>query len=348
MVDKKMVIYMGKDSLETLAIFDDDYPNLHNIIKNHSILCLNLTDEELDDILLDPEGDISQFCLKNNIPLIALDDYFKALKEEPSQIAEKPRSMFFFDISPEEAETMSNKYGVIVQSENKIDDNILQLSFRKNLDKGEVIEGDSDGWSNLFAKLSLPPCNSLVISDNYLLQNEEEGVNIGYENLKMLLNAILPKMLAKETTFHLLIVTPMPLKISSEKADQLNGCLKSFLKTIRPYEFQLEFVFNDTLHPRKIISNYYVIVCDKGFKLFHPKRKNTVKEDNEVSLLSVFHAPAHSIGDTIFEIASKDIDKIKKSCITLRDQILGGVKDPTKKIIGDVSKNKTIRNRLMS
>ena len=346
MAESKIVIYIGRDALESVIIFDDEYPNLHHIFKSHAVLCIDLSDDELDEILSDQESDLATFCLKNDIKTVALKDYFTSLKEDKSTISEKPRAMFFFDVSEEEANSLSSKYGVIIQSEKKINDNILQLSFRRNLDKGQIVAGTNNGWQNLLKDQKLPPMNSLIISDNYLLQNETKGKLVGFENLKMILDSILPLNL--ESTFHLLIVAPMPQKIRPEKADQLNGMLKAYLKQIRNYDFQLEFVFNNTIHPRKIISNYFVIVCDRGFQLFHPDKTSMVYDDNEVSVTSVLHDTRNTSGDTLLAIASKDIDKIKKSCITLREQIQGGVKDPTKKIIGDTNKDKSIRNRLIN
>lgn len=344
MSESKIVIYVGRDALETVAVFNDDYPNLHNIFKSHAILCVDLSDEELDEALSDEESDISQFCLKNDIQTIPLKSYFDALRENTSIIEEKPRAMFFLDIPPTDAKELSSKYGVIVQSENAINDRILQLSYKKGLNKGTFVSGPKDGWSNLLGGIPLPPMNSLIISDNYLLQNEANGKLVGFENLKMLLNTILPNTL--DTDFHLLIVAPMPQKIRPEKADQLNGMLKAFLKQVRPYNFQVEFVFNNTIHPRKIFSNYFVIVCDKGFQLFHPVQNTVVYDDNQLSITSVLHDTIGTYGDTELAISLSDIEKIRKSCVTLRDQIMGGVKDPTKKIIGDTSKDKTIRNRL--
>lgn len=344
MAETKLHIYISKDALEEILVCDDSYPNLNHIFNNHAVLCVNLTNPELDDILADEESELSQLS-RNDVSIIPLRDYFTILEEDQSLVIEKPRAMFFFDISKEEAEILSSKYGVIIQSETQINDNVLQLSFKKNLDKGEIISGTSDGWSNLLTEQKFPPSNSLIITDNYLLQNDIEGKLIGFENIKMILNAILPKSL--ETVFHLLIVSPMPQKIRPEKADQLNGMLKAYLRTIRDYDIQLEFVFNNTIHPRKLISNYFVLVCDKGFQLFNPHNKTMVHDENEITLTSVLHDTKNTTGDTILAISYKDLAKIKKSCITLREQIIGGVKDPTKKIIGDTEKDKTIRNRLL-
>ena len=346
MAETKIIIYLSKNALEEVAVCNDIYPNLHTIFKSHAILCVDMTDEELDIALDDIESDISQFCLKNNIETYPLHSYFHSLLEDQSQIVNKPRSMFLLDISSAEAKELTDKYGVIVQSEDNIDDKVLQLSFRKGVDKGTTIQGSSNGWQNLLKGLKFPPCNSLIISDNYLLQNENQGKNVGFENLKMLLDTLLPEKLS--TTFHLFIITPMPKKISPEKADRLNGMLKAYIQTIRDYNFQVEFVFSNTIHSRKIISNYFVVVCDKGFQLFHPIRKNEIYDNNEVCVTSILHDTPNSFGDTLLTISAKDIESIRKECINLREKILNGVNDPTKKIIGDCGKDKTIQNRLIN
>lgn len=60
MAETKLHIYIGKDALEEILICDDSYPNLHHIFNNHAVLCVNLTDPELDEILSDEDSELSQ------------------------------------------------------------------------------------------------------------------------------------------------------------------------------------------------------------------------------------------------------------------------------------------------
>lgn len=343
MAETKMSIYLSRNALEEVIVCDDDYPNLHHIFNNHAVICVNLTDEEFDQILLDEESELSQL-LKNDVKIVPLREYFTALQENQSIIVDKPRSMFFFDITRAEAQDLSERFGVIVQSESDIDDDILQLSFKKNLDKGEVVPGQYDGWRNLLDSQKLPPSNSLIITDNYLLQNDHERKSVGIENVKLLLNAVLPAKL--DTVFHILIVSQMPDKVIPQKADLLVGQLKAYLSTIRDYEFQLEYVFYKTVHPRKLISNYYVLTCDKGFKVFHPTKEATAYDENEIALSSVLHDTRHTAGDTVLAISYKVLEKLRKLCKEAQEQVIGKVNSSTK-IIGDTGPKKTIRNRLM-
>lgn len=340
--ETKILVYIGRDALEKIVVNDDMYPNLHHIFNNHAILCVNLTNQELDEILGDAESELSQLS-KNDVQIVALKEYFSELSADYSIIIDKPRALFFLDITKKEAEEISSKYGIIIQSDKYMNDNILQLSFKKNLDKGERVPGVSDGWSNMLAGQKLPPSNSLIINDNYLLRNDIEGKLIGLENIKMMLNIILPKTL--ETVFHLLIIsTTSPGK----EVQRFYDILKAYLETIRDYDIQLEFVFNDTIHPRKLISNYFVLVCDKGFQLFQLENTTRVKDDNQITLTSVLHDTKNSSGDTVLAISYKDIAKIRKGCKTLQEQINGGIQDPCKKIIGDTKDNLSVRNRLLN
>lgn len=339
-----MIIYIGKEALETIAIFDDEYPNLHEIFKSHATICIDLSDEELDEILSDEESDISQFCLKNNIKIIPLKDYFKSLREDITQIVEKPHAMFFFDITISEANKLSSKYGVIVQSEMEINDSVLQFFYRKNFVKGMCVEGCSDGWSNLLKDIIMPPMNSLIVSDDYLFQNIKQRKIIGFENLKMIFNSILPSTM--DTLFQILIVAPMSTKLSPEKAKDLYNDLNEHLKTIRPYTIQLEMVFNNTIHPRRIFSNYFLFDADKGFQLFEPVHNTKIYQNNKLKIYSVLHDPVYSSGDTELEIATQDIKEIRDGLKNLKEQIINKA-DNTKAIIKEEPYDYDIDNRLI-
>lgn len=343
MADTKLTVYIGQEALEEILLYEEDYPNLNTIIKKHSEICLNLEDNEYDNIIEDIESDFCQLE-KMGVRIVPLKEYFLYLKDHIDDVAEKTFSIFYLDVDKEVAKSLSEKYGIIIQSEKDIDDNILQLNFYKQLEKGEKVKGQEDGWKNIMNEIKLPPFNSLVITDDFLFSNTDKGKNIGFENLKLLLNAILPMNM--DVVFHLLIISPMD-KISKEKANQFNGFIKSYLNNIRNYEFNVEFIFRDTLHARKVYSNYFVMICDKGFKMFRPDDSNIAHEDiNDIRLISILHDPNNSHGDTMLKMAKTDLDKIKKLCETLKEQIHDNVPNLQKTIIGDTNTDKSIRNRL--
>lgn len=344
MDDTRIDIYLAQQDIENILFNDEKYPNLFQIVKGHARLFVNLEPDELDAFLYEMNELVDNLIY--DIPIYPQKETFDAIKADCNIIISKSKAIFFLDIPSDEANSLSRKYGIIVQSSRNIKDDILQLSYYKYFEKNQKYGGVSDGWTNSLKGLELPPYNSLVITDDYLLANTIQDKNVGFENLKMMLNAILPKELG--TTFHLLIITPME-KISTKKADRLNGELKAYLRTIRPYDFNLEFVFRDTIHPRKAFANYFVIVCDKGFKLFNPIDKSSgYEEENDVRFSSLLHDASQIRGDSYLMASKKELVKIRKLCNELSERINMGVPDHSKRIIGDTNKDKTVRNRLLN
>lgn len=345
MADKKLTVYIGPEALEEILHFEENYPNLNTIITRHSEICVNLEDNEFEDIRTDLESDLVSLE-KMGVKVVPLKEYFLHLKDNISDVIEKPFSVFYLDVDKEEAKSLSDKYGVIIQSEKDIDDNILQMHFYKRLEKGQRVNGQDDGWKNILCDVKLPPFNSLVVTDDFLLLKTEKNKNVGFENIKLLLNAILPHKL--ETVFHLLIITPMD-KFSMKKANQFNGFLKSYLKSIRNYDFNLEFVFTDALHARKAYSSYFVLICDKGFKMFSPNYPTIAYEEiNDMRLISILHDPNNSQGDTMLEMSIADLCVIKKLCKNLKEQVINKTPNLHKSIIGDTNKDKSVKNRLIN
>lgn len=342
----KATLYTEKEVLEEFIIFSDQYPNWNEIIRKHTVWCVNLSDQELFEIW-NEDNDIFSFCHGNDLPYpIALASYFTSLKEDYSHIAEKPRSIFILDETEENTNNLQSQFGVLVLSKNRIDDKVFNTKCFKELNKADTITGDSTGWSNLMMGISLPPSNSIVVSDNYLFSNKEHGSGrfFGEDNIVKLLENILPNELA--IAFHILIVCNIP-DISKQECNQLIGKIKTKITSLRKYELVLEFVFTDTLHKRKLFSNYYSITCDKGFAMFQISNDTIVRDENDFNLTTAFYDAKSNSGDTDFFASSKKLKAIKKTCQDLQVQINSGVNDHTKRIIGDCNKDKSINNRLV-
>lgn len=343
MVSTKIDIYLQKIDIETILLEEEKFQNLSHILKKCSTIFVNLNNTEIDDLL----SEITTLLEYAPIDLEILPgvEFFKSLDGDYSQLLEKPRAIFILDIPTDKANELSIKYGTIILSSHNINDTVFQLSFYRQLEKGNLIKGKNNGWESLLHQISFPPFNSLVITDNYLFNHCRQNTNVGYENLTMMLNAILPANL--ETSFHLLIIAQMA-KMSDNYSNSLCGKLKSYLKTIRDYNFIVEIAFTETLHPRKAISNYFVITCDKGFNLFDPLNRCKIFDDNDFRVLSILHDSKHSQGETLYAVSQKDLSKLKEICVKLRERLPAQGTDYTKKIIGDTAKNKTIRNRLLN
>lgn len=340
----KLPFFIGIEALKNLILNNNNFPNLNEIVLTESVIYLNCSDEELDYLLEDEENIFSHIS-KMDISFIAAKEFFLAFERDKNILTKKKHAIFFLSISEEEAMQLSNKYGVIIQNEKNMRDDILQLNFYKRYGKGEIANGKQDGWCNTLQKIKLPPLNSLVISDEYLLKNTEGDRYIGLENIKSLLNAILPKSL--ETEFHLLIITPLG-NISQNKIIKLYYDLKKYLENIRRIDFNVEFILTDTIHARKIYSNYFIMTCDKGFKMFKVFNPKVVYDTNDIRLLSILHDPVNSFGDSMLKVEKLDLEEIRKKCDQLTMQLQNGVINQQKTIIGDTNPDKTVKNRLLN
>lgn len=126
-------------------------------------------------------------------------------------------------------------------------------------------------WKDVLKKL--PPRNSIVIADNYFLNNSNQ-----YEkNIFDLLTNILPDKLNNQD-FHLSIITQKELIKSEEKYNLIKAHLNSLNK---PYNIKFGLFLNDTykIHDRNLISNYFRINVGHSFEIFNNRgkpKKNTV------------------------------------------------------------------------
>ena len=172
----------------------------------------------------------------------------------------------FFSCEPKETcEKAMKDYGVLVVCPETIKE-FQYLIF----DQGAAIrKTEESNWEQCLSCKNAPiPCNSLIVIDNYVLNDSEKME----ENLIPLLDAILPKELKKSVTFQLTIFAT--LKKDNGTEFDINGRyikIKEILEKIRPgMPFSLSILKRkkDTFHDRSIASNNLFIGCGGGFDLF--------------------------------------------------------------------------------
>lgn len=344
-------IYSEKDIFEKIILCNEETPNWYSIFCNHSEVCLNMSDEEL--IAEETDGTpIFEFIKANGgRSPIALQEYFETIYHDNSAIAAKVRAAFFLKYSKAEADLLQSGYGVIVQSQESIDDNLLTGSFKTKLLKGEVIEDEHNiGWRKLLT-FTFPPSNSIVISDNYLLQSTERVGKTydasGVKNILWLLDVLLPTKLS----------IPYHVTILSEDNDQpeawrnkIGGDLNSAINSLRDYEINVEIVFvkSELLHERVLMMNYINASCEHGFYVFKAKDGKTVHVVNKLQINSYFSILNNSQGETEYHIATKDLWVIKDICNNLASHIHAKSKVYRGAILGGCNPNKSIKNRLIN
>lgn len=344
-----LTVYADKDIFETLVIFKKEKPHWFSILCKHSQICLNITEEEL--VSHEVQGTpIFEFILAGGKRPIPLKDYFDTISEDIQVVSEKPRSIFFLNISKAEAENLQSIYGVYVFGNYDIEDNILKGSFFKDLPKDTVFENQaSKGWQNLVS-FSLPPSNAMVITDDYLFSNEENGQLVGKSNVIQLVNAFLPANLS--IPYHLTILSNDNPEVgkprSKEWCERLAGELKAAIVALRPYPIVFEIVFTQTLHKRKLILNYINATCDKGFAVFRVNDGKTVRSDNDFRCDKVFARVEPHEGDTDYKAAESILLQLKQKCLSVRQFIANSGAGVNNRILGDCNADKSLKNRLIN
>lgn len=340
-------IYSDKDIFESMISSPDVYPNWNKIIKDHSTICLDINDADLDTELNDPDSILFLFTQSNAraIDLVPLDNYFRIIYANPATVIDKPRSVFFLNIDTDTALNLQEENGIIIQSKDNIDDKVLLGSYFKELPKNSVFEtGTTLGWQSLI-NFDLPPSNSLIISDNYLFKNEENRIIIGEPNTINLIDAILPQNLNIE--YHILIVAEDNGK-SQAWCENLKIKISAAIKALRPYDILIEFLFSKTIHKRTVLSNYLNGSCDKGFSVFSTRDNKTVRDDNDFRLDRVFNS-LHSFGGDV-EFTSKEnaLKGINRKSTDVFQWLQGNPPIENRRVVGDCNADFSINNRLMN
>jgi hypothetical protein len=276
----------------------------------------------------------------------ALKDFFNDIHLDKSIIAEKPRAAFLLNYPKVETDAMQNSYGVIVQSQEDIDDNLLKGIFFRDLPQGLVLESKvKKGWAYLF-DFPMLPSNSMVITDDYLFTNQENGQVVGKFNLIQLVDSILPPTLDIE--YHLTI-------FSKDNGNSLTWCrtltdeIKRAITTLRPYSIVVEFVFMETIHKRKFILNYINATTDKGFALLKISDGKTVRIDNDIRFEKAFNRLEPHEGDTNYVEMKNVLTKLKKLSNDVKVYINNtNTEISNRRILGDCNPDKSLKNRLIN
>ena len=325
----KINLYFEKDALERFILDEYNLKNLLAIISGHSVLCMNMTEADIEkewksSSLSGQRGGskIQKFCTGHNLkrPKSA-STVFQNINNNSQELLNFSRSVFFLNITPSEAESLRKKYGVMVISKDNISDNIFQFHIKDSVRKNEKKNGCVDGWDYFFGmrKHEWLPSNALVVSDDHLFDNNQNKVNLGVRNLKSLITHLLPQKFDEE--YQILVVSQVP-KNNVALAKKISDELSQYIQDLSlSYICKITFVFSKATHTRKIISNYYIMTCDKGFSVYLNNPQNQVHDTNFVDITSVFHSAADSVGTSGYDDATICLQELKKNCIEAQSQV---------------------------
>ena len=206
--------------------------------------------------------DIYTKQINNEIHLKLLDSFPNL--DQLEDISDKELDAFYFTCKKrEDCKKLMDEFGILVISP----ENIADFQFVL-FDQGAAIYKQEQGnWKTILKQVFLP-CNSMIIVDNYVLNDLEQAK----ENLKGIFDALLPQCLNINIPFQIVIFTALrsnknidlPSKVRFEEILKIVEIIRPNLKI----ELSIIKCSPDKFHDRTIITNNYYIGCGGGFDLF--------------------------------------------------------------------------------
>ncbi len=345
-----MRVYSEVSIFEEVALYPSKYPNWSVILNKHAEVCLNITQADLDAQLVEGELLFEYVKAAEGKEPVALKDYFDAVYANPEEMLVNSRDAFLLKHDKTTAAGLSTAYGLVVQSEQDLDDGVLvaPAMFRELL-KDKVFDSEGKtGW-HLLLDFDRPPANAMVVIDPYLLTSAN-----GLSNLTRLCDAILPTSL--QVPFQVSIIASHITGSGANTVTRLEswripeaGRVIAAVKALRSYVIEVEVVFEKSTeyHKRRVVLNYANLVCDRGFAVFKDPRGTTVGEVNDASFRRAFH-DITAIGDTQYAVATSWLRGVKRRSGILAAHITNKTAVDPGSIMGDCNTNKTLRNRLIN
>lgn len=279
-------VFANKDFLEGVLL-DQTPKNWYNIFMSGNVaeVCVP---EDLDDEEVDSMGSID---IIGNLQLLGTTvktdaEYINDIPLNSRRVLENPNAVFLLNIGAKEAEDIQNKYGVICQSIDSIDDDVLTKAYEYDLTDGQ----EGVDWTVYFDKTNHTlPSNALIICDRYMFSADSKSdakgalnaLELGLTNIRCILNTVLPKRYNDE--YNVLIVfdsstldkyEEQETKMFKSIADNLKDYAEGN-KKLRHYKIRFDLISVDhncinykKLHNRRIISNYFVVRADYKLQAF--------------------------------------------------------------------------------
>lgn len=203
------------------------------------------------------------------------------IKTNPETVLKNPSSLYLLDITKAEAMSIQQSYGVMCMSKENIDlSQLIDINDEHTTNEHETL---GNGWDTVLNSVEHLPSNALIFTDRYLFADASPKKGEGFSNIRDILNELLPKRMLGE--YHITIVFDNESKHPSYKfqgiATQLNKLKQQFN---RDYPIMMEVLgitpdcsIYNSLHNRRIISNYYTIKVDHKLAAFN-LNKGTVQQ----------------------------------------------------------------------
>ena len=136
-------------------------------------------------------------------PLLLLkEDDTKRYKEHPENVLKNPSALYILDISVADALAMQRMYGVMCLSSSAPDITPLIDVNDEHTTEKRVSLGR--GWDSVLDSVEHLPSNALILNDRYLFKTTNAVYGNGFDNIRSILNELLPREL--NTKYHIIVI----------------------------------------------------------------------------------------------------------------------------------------------
>lgn len=196
------------------------------------------------------------------------------LKDHPEDVLKNPSALFILDITRAEALAIQKAYGVICLSGEAPD--ISPLIDINDIHRSENRKPLGRGWDSVLDSIEKLPSNALILIDRYLFAENNAAYGNGFDNVKAILNELLPQELA--TKYHVTIIYAKDDDGETYTFQEVATRLNEISKDMEcPYEITIEVIriteqcapmYYD-FHDRFILSNYYCVEASHQLAAFN-------------------------------------------------------------------------------
>ena len=295
---------------------------LKYILKNLSKIVLIMDESEFESQWNDVESPIHKFFDSYDVPRPVAIGGLTQIYSNPSLAYQlDPFAIWLLNKSDKDLNNFRDFYGVWAINTQFLTDDYFSIKHADEYDKNEEIDGSkNNGWGNFLEQVDkpLPPINSLVLNDRWIVSNTNEKTAKkrgfwGLHNLRDLFNELLPQNL--RIPFHILIYCQHP-NLDIETTDSIVKEFIQEVKNLRGYEIIIEFVYSTARHKRGLYSNYFLFDAERGFNAFYDRNHKVLNGENDLTIEAYLNGPNVS-GKNSNDIARSKLSKIKEACRTV-------------------------------
>lgn len=306
---------------------------------------------DLDNYIHDQPESIWEIMDRDGIVVHPNESFLTDIRNTPSIIMEYPKDIFLID-QASKRDISKKKSGVIVMPYKSAKPTPLKIKWEDH-----PLPNKGFSWKQFFTShgrdMSLIPNNALIITDLYLFDILEQGI----QNVSAILEEIMPE--AFDSEYHLLIVTDISLNNAVTTEFAIKEIQKIRANINRSYPITLEVLFisrqkvkpttpdesalfnlYSASHDRKIYSNSFIMTASHGLnavKEYKGKSQSrwdqTIRLECNYSALDTKYQGIHMQPVNIVDEYIKYLSKIVDNTLCVGRYFINGVEDHPKNIV---------------